>query len=88
MILFQFTKDGKFHEVNKSMLNGETGVDVYHGTYTVSGTKLIITYDPDPMSDPEPSECEYSVQGDRLKLLAGDYPTFTRVEDSVIQPYL
>ena len=88
VILFQFTKDGKFHEVNKSMLNGETGVDVYHGTYTVSGTKLIITYDPDPMSDPEPSECEYSVQGDRLKLLAGDYPTFTRVEDSVIQPYL
>ena len=89
-IYYQFTKDGKFHYVWKSheVYYGRVNFVVHHGTYTVSGTKLIVTYDPDPMSDPEPYECEYSVQGDRLKLLAGDYPTFTRVEDSVIQPYL
>ena len=63
---------------------------VHHGTYTVSGTKLIVTLDPGAMSDLPlcPSECEYSVQGDTLKLLGGDEPTFTRVNDDVIQPYL
>ena len=35
-----------------------------------------------------PSEYEYSEQGDRQKLLGEDEPTFTRVDDNVIQPYL
>ena len=91
-IYYQFTKDGKFHYVWEyhEVYYGRVNFVVHHGTYTVSGTKLIVTYDPDPMSDhdPEPSECEYSVQGDRLKLLGGDEPTFIRVEDSVIEPYL
>ena len=91
-IYYQFTKDGKFHYVWKSheVYYGRANFVVYHGTYTVSGKKLIVTMDPHSIFDlyDEPSVCEYSVLGDRLKLLGGDEPTFTRVEDSVIEPYL
>lgn len=92
-IYYQFTKEGKFHIVEKSHVEyyyGHPSVIVHHGTYTVSGKKLIITFDPDPKynPNPEPSECEYSVQGDKLTFIGGEYPTFTRVEDSVIEPYL
>ena len=95
-IYYHFTKDGKFLHVWKAFMYGPNytlvpTVSVSHGTYTVSGTKLIVTLDGEPMNDLYlcPSECEYSVQGDRLKLLLdGEEPTFTRVDDSVIQPYL
>ena len=91
-IYYQYTKDGEFYIVTRYYQTyiGHSNYYVHHGTYTVSGKKLIVTYDPDPKSDfnPEPVECEYSVQGDKLMLLGGDYPTFTRVDDSVVQPYL
>ena len=92
-IYYQFTKEGKFHIVEKSHVEyyyGHPSVIVHHGTYTVSGTKLIVTYDSlDPVTGlAETSEGEYSVQGDRLMFLGGEEPTFTRVEDSVIEPYL
>ena len=91
-IYYQFTKEGKFHIVEKSHVEyyyGHPSVIVHHGTYTVSGKKLIVTYDFDPDGGyAEPSGCEYSVQGDKLMLLGGEYPTFIRVEDSVIEPYL
>ena len=87
VILFQFTKDGKFHEVNKSMLNGETGVDVYHGTYTVSGNKLTVTYI--YQYETETVNCTYTVKGDKLTITNdGHTSTFIRVEDSIIEPYL
>lgn len=87
VILFQFTKDGKFHEVNKSMLNGETGVDVFHGTYTASGNKLTITYI--FQYETETVDCIYTVKGDKLSIKTVDGSvTFTRVSDSVIAPYL
>ena len=91
VILFQFTKDGTFHEVNISMLNGETGVDVFHGTYTVSGNKLTVTYIFE--FETEKVECTYQVKGDKLRLNFEDegeegFVTFTRVNDSVIEPYL
>ena len=89
--LFQFTKDGTFYEVDKSMLNGETGVDVFHGTYTVSGHKLTVTYIFE--FETEKVECTYQVKGDKLRLNFEDegeegFVTFTRVNDSVIEPYL
>ena len=94
-IYYHFTKDGKFYHVWKAyMIDAHNGlipaVNVHHGTYTVSGTKLIVTLDSGAMSDLYlcPSECEYSVQDDTLKLLDGDEPTFKRVYDNVIQPYL
>ena len=94
-VYYYFTKDGKFHYVwrtNMIMPQGlKPTVAVANGTYTVSGTKLIVTLDSKPNYDLYlcPSECEYSVQGDKLKLLLGeDQPTFTRVDDNVIQPYL
>ncbi len=82
-ILLQFTKDGKFHEVINSTL-----VSPSHGTYTVSGHKLYLTYILE--NDTATVEYDYSVQGDKLMLyVEGQGPTtFTRVEDSVIQPYL
>ena len=86
-MFYQFTKDGMFHIVEKfhEPYIGRPNFFVYHGTYAVSGTKLRITLDGDEVLT---TECEYLVQGDRLILLGGEEPTFTRVEDSVIEPYL
>lgn len=91
-ILLQFTKDGKFHEVQTSIADGTTKVvDVFHGTYTISGNvltiTLIYTY------EDEIVKCLYKVKGDKLTLTFDDEgeevnATFTRVKDGVIAPYL
>ena len=83
-ILLQFTKDGKFHEVINSTL-----VEPKHGTYIVSGHKLYRYY----IFEDETAtvESDYNVQGDKLMLYTPDgngSATFTRVKDSVIEPYL
>ena len=86
MTLFQFTKDGKFYEVDKSMVLGDDEV-VYHGTYTITGDKLTITYI--FLSETETIDCTYQVKGNRLTITNdGHTSTFIRVEDSVIEPYL
>ena len=87
-LLFQFTKDGKFHEVQTAIINGETYVgDVFHGTYTASGNKLTITYI--FQYETETVDCIYTVKGDKLSIKTVDGTvTFTRVSDSVIAPYL
>ena len=94
-VYYQFSKDGKFDYVWKTNMATAQGlvptVVVAYGTYTVSGKKLIVTLDSNPKTDLYlcPSECEYSVQGDKLKLLLGeDEHTFTRVNDNVVHPYL
>ncbi|MBR5672991.1 MAG: hypothetical protein IKW97_01190 [Muribaculaceae bacterium] len=92
-IFFQFTKDGKFHHVHKYIDSegNSHGSVVFHGKYAVSGTKLTLTYDPNSIlsDESETTECDYSVQGDRLMILSGgETITFTRVSDSVIEPYL
>ena len=84
--LFQFTKDGKFYEVDKSMVLGDDEV-VYHGTYTITGDKLTITYI--FLSETETIDCTYQVKGNKLTITNGGHSsTFIRVEDSVIEPYL
>ena len=89
---FQFTKDGKFHEVYTSIANGETSLDdVFHGTYTVSGNVLTITYN--YLYEDETVKCLYQVKGDKLTLTFEDdgekvTATFTRVKDNIIDPYL
>ena len=54
-VYYQFTKDGKFHYVwrtNMIMPQGlKPTVAVANGTYTVSGTKLIVTLDSKPNYD-------------------------------------
>ena len=86
VILFQFTKDGKFYEVNKSMGLGDE-VLVYHGTYTITGDKLIVTYI--YLNETETIDCTYQVKGNKLIITNGGHSsTFIRVEDSVIEPYL
>ena len=92
-VFFQFTKDGKFHYVQK-YLDAEDGMPdhiTFHGKYAISGRKLTITFNPNPLlgDEIETFECDYSVQGDRLMLLTGgETITFTRVKASVIEPYL
>ena len=85
-LFYQFTKDGVVHRVviYHEKYIGKRNIFVDHGTYAVSGKTLNITFNPEV----ESTGCEYSVQGNRLMFLDGDEPTFTRVEDSVIQPYL
>ena len=86
-LFYQFTKDGKFHRVTvfHEPSYGRRNYVVSYGTYVVSGTKLIITFDGDEVVT---TEGYYSVRGDILIFLGGDEPTFTRVEDSIIEPYL
>ena len=92
-VFFQFTKDGKFHYVQK-YLDAEDGMPdhiTFHGKYAISGRKLTITFNPNPLlgDEIETFECDYSVQGDRLMLLTGgETITFTRVKASTIEPYL
>ena len=87
MILLQFTKDGKYHEANSYIVNDVDKVDVYHGTYTVSGNKLTVTYI--YTYETEIVKCTYQVKGDKLTITSEDgASTFIRVEDSVIEPYL
>ena len=80
---FNSPKTVSFHEVINSTL-----VSPSHGTYTVSGHKLYLTYILE--NDTATVEYDYSVQGDKLMLyVEGQGPTtFTRVSDSVIEPYL
>lgn len=86
-LLLQFTKDGKYYEVNSYIVNNVDKVDVYHGTYSVSGDKLIVTYI--FTHETEKVESTYQVKGDKLTIIHdGESSTFTRVKDSVIEPYL
>ena len=90
-LLFQFTKEGRFHQVLISITgSGKTNCYAFHGTYTVKGNQLSMTLDNDEGydGDKETITCEYMVQGDRLTLLGQDNSTFIRVKDSVIEPYL
>ncbi len=60
---------------------------MYHGTYTVSGDKLIVTYI--YAYETETVECTYQVKGDKLTITTEEGNSiFTRVNDSVIEPYL
>ncbi len=88
-LLFQFTKDGRFHQV-VVWTTGMVGHYAFHGDYTVKGNKLTMIYDNDPGYDGERDSltCEYLVQGGRLTLLGQEFSTFTRVKDSIIEPYL
>lgn len=90
-MLFQFTKEGVFHQVIISINPyGKTDYFAFHGSYTVKRNKLYLTYDYDDDYDgeDEPLTIEYMVQGDRLTFLDQEYSTFTRVMSSVIEPYL
>lgn len=87
--LVQFTKDGKWHSVD--IYEGEVGVEVEveHGTYTVSGNKMTVTYSDDGVTINE--KFTFEVKGDKLTLTADDFPvavTYVRVKDSVIEKYL
>ena len=92
LLLLQFTKDGKFHQViNYIGANGASDYIVFHGSYTVKGYKLAVTLDPSPFltGESETLEFSYSVDGDELELLMDrEIVTFTRVRASVIEPYL
>ena len=83
-LFYQFTKDGKFHQVTKfhEPSYGRPNYFVHSGTYVVSGKKVITTF------DGVTTESDYLVKGNKLMFLGGDEPTFTRVDDSIIEPYL
>ena len=87
-LFYQFTKDGVFNRVTKfhELSYGRRNFVVSSGTYTVSGKKVIISFDHG--DEVVSTENPYSVQGDKLMFIGGDEPIFTRVQDSVIEPYL
>ncbi|MBQ3362529.1 MAG: lipocalin family protein [Muribaculaceae bacterium] len=87
--LVQFTKNGKWHSVDIYVEYDGTDVDVEHGTYSVSGNKLMVTYTDDGHSITE--TFTYEVKGNKLMLSYMDYPvvlTYNRVSDSLIEKYL
>ena len=85
-ILVQFTKDGKFHEVDVyKEVGGEVDVDIEHGNYTIQGNKMTIRYDDDDYY----IECTFSVKGDKMTVSQSGYSlVYNRVSDSLIQRYL
>ena len=87
-LFYQFTKDGVFNRVTifHELSYGRRNFVVSSGTYTLSGKKVIISFDNG--GEVVSTENPYSVQGDKLKFIGGDEPTFTRVDDSIIEPYL
>ena len=92
VLLFQFTKDRKYHQVAKYIgAGGNSEHFAFHGTYTVKGYKLIVTIDPTPLFSDKSETIEfiYSMEGDKLVLFTGgETITLTRVMASVIEPYL
>ena len=85
--LLQFTKDGKFNEVDIVVEEGVSDLYKYYGTYTVSGNKLTITYE--YAYESETVDCTYSVKDDKLTITSsGETNTLFRVDDSVIERYL
>ena len=87
--LIQFTKNGQWHSVDIYTEDGKTEIDVEHGTYTISGDKLNVTYPAEGINVTE--TLTFVVKGDKLMLTYQDYPlavTLTRVKDSVIEKYL
>ena len=87
MTLLQFTKDGKFNEVDIVSEEGVADLYKFYGTYTVSGDKLTVTYI--YSYETETVVSVYQVKGDKLTIsTAAVTATFTRVNDSVIEQYL
>ena len=85
--LLQFTKDGKFNEVDIVSDEGVDDLYIYHGTYTLSGNKLTINYV--YAYESETVDCTYSVKGDQLTITSKEGSNIlTRVKDSVIERYL
>lgn len=85
--LIQFTKDGKFNEIDIVTEEGVADLFKYFGTYTLSDNKLTITYV--YAFETETVVCTYSVKGDKLTISSmAETSTLTRVDDSVIQRYL
>lgn len=87
--LVQFTKDGKWNSVE--IYEGEAGVEIEvdHGTYTVSGNKITVTFKEDGVTVNE--KFTYEVKSDKLTLTSDEFPvavTYVRVKDSVIERYL
>ena len=82
-VLVQFTEDGEYFEAEIF----STEYYVYHGRYSVSGDKLTLSYDSG--YNTKTDEIIYKVKGNKLTLITTyDTSTFTRVKDSVIEPYL
>ena len=87
VILLQFTKDGKYNEVDIVSDEGVDDLYIYHGTYTLSGNMLTITYV--YAYESETVDCTYSVKGDQLTITSAEGSNIlTRVQDSVIERYL
>lgn len=84
---FQFTKDGKFHEIDKPM-SAPINVLVYHGTYTLSGNVLSITCNYEHGTTTV--DFIYKVKGNKMTITNNDGYTqkLIRVEDIDIEPYL
>lgn len=86
-IMIQFTKNGIYHEVDTHLEDEHVVSYVYKGKYTVSGNKLTVTYN--YHYEDETVNCTYQVKGDQLTIThGGESSTLTRVEDSLIEPYL
>ena len=85
-VLIQFTKNGRFHEFDiYTDRDGDVDVAVDHGSYTLSGNKMTVTYDDDDFFI---IECTVTVKGDKLTVSQSGYSTtYNRVKDSLIEKY-
>ena len=85
--LVQFTKDGKFYNVEVWTEHGETDVDISRGTYTVKDDVITITENYD--GEVDTYSVKYQIKGDQLIVTDdGYYMTYTKAKNSEIEKYL
>lgn len=87
--LVQFTKDGKFYNVEVSEYNGEVETDISRGTYTVKGDVITITAKDDGYDEVDTYSVKYQIKGKQLIVSEGGYSmTYSQAKNSEIEKYL
>ena len=85
--LIQFTKDGKFNNVEIYTEDGETEVEVVKGTYTVNGDVITITENYD--GEVDTYSVRFQIKGKQLIVSEAGYSvTYTQAKNSEIEKYL
>ena len=83
----QFTKDGKFNNVEIYTEDGETEVEVVKGTYTVNGDVITITENYD--GEVDTYSVRFQIKGKQLIVSEAGYSvTYTQAKNSEIEKYL
>ena len=87
--LIQFTKNGKFYNVEIAEEDGDMEVEVIRGIYSVSNGVITITEKDEDDRNIETYSVKYQVKNKQLIISEGAYSiTYNQAKDSEIEKYL